>query len=88
MSAFISVLNIHVHMNIVLVLCKENILLFCYYYYDYYYFINYLLDACVLIYSVYYKELYMYESISCEKFQTVLISKASVNKIPKIVNPH
>ena len=43
---------------------------------------------CVLIYSVYYKELYMYESISCEKFQTVLISKASVNKIPKIVNPH
>ena len=43
---------------------------------------------CVLIYSVYYQELYMYESISCEKFQTVLISKASVNKIPKIVNPH
>ena len=52
MSAFISVLNIHVHMNIVLVLCKENILLFCYYYYDYYYFINYLLDACILCFDI------------------------------------
>ena len=41
---------------------------------------------CVLIYSVYYQELC--ESISSEKFKTVLISKASANKIPKIVNPH
>ena len=41
---------------------------------------------CVLIYSVYFQELY--ESISSEKFQTILISKASANKIPKIVNPH
>ena len=49
MSAFISVLNIHVHMNIVLVLYKENILLFCYYYY---YYINYLLDACILCFDI------------------------------------
>ena len=42
---------------------------------------------CVLIYSVYFQEL-MYESISSEKFQTILISKASANKIPKIVNAH
>ena len=41
---------------------------------------------CALIYSVYFQELY--ESISSEKFQTILISKASANKIPKIVNPH
>ena len=33
---------------------------------------------CVLIYSVYYQELY--ESISSEKFKTVLISRASANK--------
>ena len=41
---------------------------------------------CVLIYSVYYQELC--ESISSEKFKTVPISKASANKIPKIVNLH
>ena len=41
---------------------------------------------CVLIYSVYFQELY--ESISGAKFQTILISKASTNKIPKIVNLH
>ena len=36
-------------MNIVLVLYKENILLFSSYYY---YYINYLLDACILCFDI------------------------------------